>query len=453
MNAATGSNEMPPDTEARTTWTPAALYSAAVLCSVVALGTADSQLKSLLLEPLKHDLRLTDTQFGQLGLAAGLCAVLAAFPLGWLSDRADRQRVLAGCVVVWSAATVAAGMAQNFNQLLTAGIALALGEAALLPMVYAMVPEHFNERQRAGVNAGLYAVILLSGGISLSLGGAVYRALESHPVALPYLQDVAPWRTLYFAFGLPGLAVALLMLTHRRGSSNIAPSSATPRPSSQPAHVGAGFGSFLRTHGLTIVMTDIALSIYATAWGLLSGWSPAILSRSFGLTVGDAGVVFGAVSMVANVVGILAGWWGARRWLPRWGTGAHLRLVMLGALAAILPIFALALANTATQYLAGVGIAMAVMGLATSQAPSIMQDMAPAAYRSRTISLFPLIALPVAGLGVAVGALSDRIGTADSLRIAVVSMAMVAIVVGFVLLAAVQKRYRALVVANKTLDA
>jgi MFS family permease len=424
-------------------WTPFALYSVLVLCLVVALGVADAQLRTLLLEPLKRDLAMTDTQFGQLGLAAALCAVLAAFPLGWLADKTDRRWVLAACALLWSAATLAAGMAQNFAQLLGAGIGLALGEAAMLPIIYAMVPERFTERQRPGVNAALYAVILLSGSLTLSLGGAAYKLLESQPELLPLGAPLAPWRVLYFAFGIPGLVAALMLLTLRRGAA----------PSIAKSQATSGFGNFLRSHGLSIVLIDIALATYSTAWALLGAWTPAVLSRSFGLSVGDAGVSFGAVSLVANLAGILGGWWSAIRWLPHWGPGAHLRLVKLGAMAAIVPIAALAFANSAATFMAGVGLAMAVLSLATSQAPAIMQDMAPAMYRSRTIALFPLIAMPVAGLGVAVGALSDRIGPPDGLRFAVVSVAVFAIVLGYALLVLAQGRYKALVIASKAIDA
>ncbi len=423
-------------------WNQGAVYATVVLCLVVALGTADAQLRTLLLQPLKHDLSMTDTQFGQLGVAAGVCAVLAAFPLGWLADRVDRRRVMAACVVVWSGATLAAGMAQNFAELFAAAIGLALGEAAMLPIVYAMVPERFTERQRPTVNAALYAVILLSGSLTLSVGGAAYTMLERLPEFPQGSGSISPWRVLFFAFGVPGLALALMLLTLRRSAAFTAASGQTI----------AGFGRFLRTQGRSIVLIDFALATYSMSWALILTWTPAVLSRSFGLSVGEAGVAFGIVSLLANLCSILGGWWAGTQWIPHWGPGAHLRLVKVGAMVAIVPICALAIADSAMTFLIGAGLAMATLGVATSQAPAILQQMAPAAFRSRTIALFPLIAMPAAGLGAAVGALSDRIAAPHGLRIAVVTISVVAIALGAALVTLVQGRYKALVIANNATD-
>jgi MFS family permease len=137
---------------------------------------------------------------------------LAAWPIGWLADRWDRRWVLALCVLVWSAATYGGGLSQGFDGLLWAMVGLAIGEAALLPIVYALTPQVVPARQLSVANAAVYATLVLGSGLALVAGGAVYDALQVHASRLPWPEGTPAWRLMFFVTALLGLPVVLLML-------------------------------------------------------------------------------------------------------------------------------------------------------------------------------------------------------------------------------------------------
>ena len=94
------------------------LVHATVLLGFVNLFHAlDRAAMSILIEPIKADLGLTDTQLGLLtGFAFSLTYALFGIPLARLADTRSRVKLLAVCLAVWSTATAVAGFAQNFIQ-------------------------------------------------------------------------------------------------------------------------------------------------------------------------------------------------------------------------------------------------------------------------------------------------------------------------------------------------
>jgi MFS family permease len=413
------------------TWTVRSLLGLGALLAVLLLST-NLQIQTLLVEPIRAELRLSDLQLGQLhGLTVVTLAALAAWPIGWLADRWDRRWVLALCVVVWSAATYGGGLSQGFDGLLWALVGLAIGEAALLPIVYALTPQVVPARQLPVANAAVYATLVLGSGLALVAGGAVYEALVAHGPRLPWPEGTPAWRLMFFVTALLGVPVALLLLGVRLHPAARSPStSGTVAP---PPLSHEHFGRYLREHGLYLVMVQASLSLISLGWFQLMLWTPAILGRSFGSTVGGAGLNFGLVVTLASAVGTAAGLAWVTRPANRDNPVGNFRLVWLGGLAALPLVVAMAWAPSAGVLLLLGGLAMTCLVIGVSQAPALLQQMSPPALLSRSIALFPLVALPLRGLQApAVGWLSDRFGTADprGLLHAMVIVAAVTLAVG-----------------------
>ena len=177
-----------PETEARVVlW---------ILCFVYVINFLDRQLLSILAKPIQDDLGVSD---GQLGLISGLYFALfycvLAIPVGWLADRVNRVRVVALSCALWSAATMACGMAASYPQLALARMLVGVGEAGGVPPSYAIITDYFP----AGRRGTALSIFNLGPPIGLALGVAFGAS-----IAAAY-----DWRSAFVALGSVGIATAL----------------------------------------------------------------------------------------------------------------------------------------------------------------------------------------------------------------------------------------------------
>src|SRR5205807_7969478 len=99
---------------------PSALYALMVLFAINLMNFFDRQLIGGVGEGIRREWGLSDTALGLLGTVFTLLYAIVGLPLGRLSDRTARRRILAGGVFVWSLLTAASGLARNFAQLVVA---------------------------------------------------------------------------------------------------------------------------------------------------------------------------------------------------------------------------------------------------------------------------------------------------------------------------------------------
>ena len=128
----------------------------ALLCLVYVLNFLDRQLLSILAKPIQDDLGLSDGQLGRLGgLYFALFYCILGVPVAWLADRGNRVRVLTVACALWSAATAACGLAQNYPQLAIARMSVGVGEAGGVPPSYSIISDYFPAARR-GTALGLF---------------------------------------------------------------------------------------------------------------------------------------------------------------------------------------------------------------------------------------------------------------------------------------------------------
>ncbi|MCY1263175.1 putative sialic acid transporter [compost metagenome] len=150
------------------------------LCMVAYIFSfVDRQILSLMIEPIKADLQISDTQFSLLsGLAFSLFYAFMGVPIAYLSDRASRVRIIAIGVAFWSLATAVCGLSKNFLQMFLARMGVGVGEAALTPATYSMLSDMFP-REKLGRAIGLYSMgAFLGGGLAFLVGGYVIELLR-----------------------------------------------------------------------------------------------------------------------------------------------------------------------------------------------------------------------------------------------------------------------------------
>jgi len=168
----------------------------AVLCFVYVLNFLDRQLLSILAKPIQDELQVTDGQLGRItGLYFALFYCIISLPVGWLADRTNRVRVLSLACALWSAATVACGLASSYPKLVAARISVGIGEAGGVPPSYAIVSDYFPPGKR-GTALGIY-------NLGPPLGQALGVAFGAS-IAAAY-----SWRTAFIALGAVGVVTAL----------------------------------------------------------------------------------------------------------------------------------------------------------------------------------------------------------------------------------------------------
>jgi MFS family permease len=194
-----------------------AWYAVAVLVLAFVFSFIDRIVIALLVEPIKADLGISDFDIGLLqGFAFAIFYALLGIPIGRLSDRISRRGIIATGIAVWSLMTAACGLARSFFGLFLARVGVGVGEATLSPAAYSMISDYFP-REKLGRALGVYqSGAMLGAGIAFLVGGAAVQLLSAYDgQVLPVLGPVRMWQLAFFAVGLPGLLIALLMLTVR----------------------------------------------------------------------------------------------------------------------------------------------------------------------------------------------------------------------------------------------
>jgi len=383
-----------------------AWYGLGVLLMTTLFAFVVRQMLSLIAPSLQTTLGFSDWQLGMLqGLGMAVFASVASYPMGWLADRYGRRLILALGVACWSLATGLSAFQDSFGGLFAATIGIAIGEAGLAPIVFALIPDLFPERQRNTANFIFYGGSLLGAGLGMALGGALLQWLAAAPDALPaWLAGVDSWRIAMMLIALPGPLFFLLVLT-----MPVAKMAADGLGDEADPEASRDFLPYARAHWRTLVC--VFGSIFAMAVAMTSGvmWFPIALPRAFGIDPATVGVGLGTAITVATLVGVLL----APALLRLRRRDAEIDPLRVAAIfVALTPLPAALLPFTASPlqaYLvAGVQGALGIA--ASSLMPGVLQNLAPPPLRSRVLALLGIVnALALAVSPLAIGALSGLI--------------------------------------------
>lgn len=429
-----------------------AWYALTVLVLATLFAFVDRQVLVLVVEALKHDLRLSDIQIGLLqGLGFALFSVFASFPIAWLADRFERTWVLTGCVLFWSVSTAACGLAHSFMALFAGTIGVAAGEAALVPIVYSLIPDLFPDRGRMQANIIFFGATVLGMGLGLAFSAGTLGFIGSMKSTFPpALSSLAPWRLTFLALSIPGPAIALaIAFIGRTSRAHLGPSvSSTARASK------IRLFDYFRVHGRAAILIFLAVGFNQLAGFAFFSWTPTAFVRLFGLSPQANGASFGFSYSCGAGFGLAIATVTARLW-RRWaGTAAPVRAVAVMSLLVIVPTLMLSAATKPGQgyLLEGALISLVVAGLA--MLPAMLQDMTPAALRARVIAVETIVYMLVGSCGpIAVGAISDHLGRGHrNLLIAVVAVMTFGFIVSAVCFRAAEPGYRKTVLAFQKVE-
>jgi MFS family permease len=316
---------------------------------------------------------------------------------------AQAGAVLALCVVVWSVFTALCGLSQNFSQLFACSMGIAVGEAVLGPITYALIADLFPPQKWLVANYVYFVTGVLGGAAGMAFSGAVIGLAESAHTALPAgIATLDPWRIALLLVAVPGPVLGLLILVIRRASRGAASAEAGSSP---------GLLDYFKAHLRSSVGVFGGFGFVAAAQGTLAAWVPVVLVRELHESPATAGVHMGFVMMVGSLAGV-AGSYGLMRGLRRRNSPLPaLKVAQAGAVLALLGMPLYFIVHDARLFYGVVALQGAATVCALSLSPTVLQLMAPSSLRGRVIAVGGLVYLVLLSLSpVIVGAISDAFG-------------------------------------------
>jgi MFS family permease len=337
---------------------PRGWYTVFVLALVAMLGQIDRGAISLMVQPMKRDLDLSDTQVSLLiGFAFTFFYAIFGPPISRIADRGMRRGVIASSLAIWSVGTSLCGLAQNFWGFFAArgvvGAAESGSSPASLSMIANVIPRNRLPRAFAIYNAGVM------GGMALSLVvGGVLLGMFSHiePFHVAGIGIIRDWQIVFMLLGIPGLLVAtLVMMT-------------VPEPQIKAGHKPKGYPirevfAFIWANRAMHIPLLLGVLIMSMQTFGINAWGPAFYERTYGWGPEIAGPWLGGVSLGTTLVGLVIGAKFAE-WMGERYDSANLRVLFVAqitsipfvAAAPLMPTPELALLLTGTGgILAGMG--------------------------------------------------------------------------------------------------
>lgn len=391
----------------------------AMLLAVYICSFIDRLLLSILAEPVKADLSLSDTQMGLLGgLAFALLYSTMGVPLALVADRFGKSKVITVSLIAWSGFTAACGFAHNFWQMFLARLGVGVGEAGGSAPSFALISENFPPEQRARAT-GIYMM-------GIPIGSAAGAFLGA------WIASQVDWRLAFIAMGIVGVLLAgPFRLIVRDNPTVVArPTKAVP--------IRESFAILTRKPSFWLVCFATGIGSMCT-YGL-NFWLPSVLGRSFGLDLYDRGVVYAALVLIGGCAGMWLGGYSG----DRFGTKNRAAYGWIPALSmwASVPLFAVGiLSDNITTAFAWLLVPQVLSYLWSVPALTAAQHLAPALHRATAVACVLFFSNAIGfGVGTPVmGWLSDMMYEThgeESLRYAMLAILSLYLVAGAMMMIA-----------------
>ena len=308
-----------------------AYYSLFVLTIVVMFTVLDRQILGLMIEPIKADFGISDTDAALLlGAAFALPYAIVGMPIARLADTGNRRNLVAACIAFWSTATMACGFAQNYFQMILARLGIGAGESGYGPATWSIVTDSFP-REKVAFGTGTLAIgATVGSGLALFLGGAILSYVEHMPaVSLPFGGVMRSWQWAFIIVGFPGLIWALVVLSTRepgrRGETR-------GKKQSVPVREVA---AFMRDNWRVFLAVIGGLCMKMLMGVGANQWMPTLYYREFGWKLSEVGLIIGGMTLVVAPIALITGAKISERWMRRGSPDANLRIVLYGLLCSV----------------------------------------------------------------------------------------------------------------------
>ncbi|WP_446832041.1 spinster family MFS transporter [Candidatus Foliamicus sp.] len=372
-----------------------AWYAVGVLMIAFIFSFLDRLILSLLVPPIMRDLEVSNFAIGLLGgLYFAIFYALMGLPIGRLADRSSRKLIVSAGIFLWSAMTVACGLARNFWHLALARVGVGVGEATLSPCAYSLISDYFP-RERLGTALGVFqCAAFIGAGVAFLVGAQVIELVAAIPFErLPpglaaFLTQFRPWQLAFMIVGLPGVLVALLALTIR-----------------EPVRQGLMQGvdqkipwpevaRFFSERWRMFLAHFFGFAILAAPIANILLWGPTHMIRNLGYSASEAGRLMGWILLLCSPAAVLAGGW-FTDFLRRRGRVDAPFLVGIVAAAALTPLCLITTQLESGFWTLALMVPYAFFGcFAVASGPAALQLVAPNQLRA-TVSAVWMLALNI----------------------------------------------------------
>lgn len=368
-------------------------YVVGVLIVAYTVAYVDRTILTLLVEPIRESLQISDTQISLLhGLAFAIFYTFLGIPIARLADRYDRTNIITIGIAVWSIMTAICGFARSFGQLFLARVGVGVGEAALSPAAYSILSDYFSGSALTRALSLYTSAIYIGAGLALMIGGAVIATVPA--LDLPLLGHFEPWQVVFLFVGLPGLVVAVVMLTVRE-PPRTGLSSAATAGHGLPVRAVA---RYLRQRASAYGFLIAGFCASSLLWNGTMAWIPTFFIRTFEWSAASVGTRFGLMLLLFGTAGILFGGM-LSGWLRERGhVDANLLVGVLSAIL-VLPAGVFApLVTDETLCFAAFCAFVFVGSMPYGAAGAAFQDITPNQMRAQVIAIY-FFFLNLGGIG------------------------------------------------------
>ena len=267
-------------------------YVVGLLTLISAIQYLDRFVVSILMEPLKGEFGLSDTQ---LGFLVGACFVipyaLSAIPLGIVADRYSCRKLIAAVLAIWSSLTAICSLAGSYWHLVLIRMGVGAAESPTKPAAVSIISNLFPMRMRStaigifwtGSSIGTVIAFVFGGYIAVNFG----------------------WRMAFLIAGIPGIILSLLLIMTVK---EVAPRGADDRFLTEgvTATPIAKTFAFVLTQRSLILMYLGAIMVWTVSAGV-GAWMASFLIRVHGKDIQEAGIIFGLAHGLTAWIGSIGG--------------------------------------------------------------------------------------------------------------------------------------------------
>lgn len=358
----------------------------AILAFAYAFSYLDRLIITLMVEPIKADFGLSDTQISLLiGISFAIFYTTCAIPFAWLADRFSRRNIIISGITIWCLMTASCGFAKNFTTLFLARMGVGLGEAALVPAANSMISDYFSKNEIGRALAVFATGIAVGAGLSMLAGGLLLSWIGPTKIyTLPLIGELKGWQFTFIILGLAGLGLSLLMLLVREPKRQY---DAGDGPVAEQGPNLSETLDYFRSQAKVYAPLFIGFACAQTSFYGIGGWIPTLFIRTLEWDIATFGTAYGLIIAVCGSIAVLGSGWACDKLFSRGVHDAHWRILL--AAICIIPVYCLIpFTDNGIIILAILGVGTFASFAAAAAAPASIILTTPNQYRAIATALF-----------------------------------------------------------------